>query len=106
MGTFGSLTTRMFGPVLQTAAAEARAVMLRLGADKLGVPREQLVLADGVVSVAGDSARKVTFGELARGQRILRTVDDAAVLRTVAEYDVMGTSPQRFDAIDKVTGAG
>jgi isoquinoline 1-oxidoreductase len=106
MGTFGSLTTRMFGSVLRTAAAEARAVMLRLGAEKLGVPEERLVLADGVASVAGNPARKVTYGELTKGQRILRTVADAAVLRTVAEYDVMGTSPPRFDAVDKVTGAG
>jgi nicotinate dehydrogenase subunit B len=105
MGTFGSLTTRMFGPVLRTAAAEARAVMLRLGATKLGVPRERLVLAGGVVSVAGDSTRKVTYGELAKGQRIVRTVDDAAVLRTAAVLDMMGTSPRRFDARDKVTGA-
>src|SRR5450759_3999494 len=30
MGTFGSLTTRMFGPALRAAAAEARAVLMRL----------------------------------------------------------------------------
>ena len=39
MGTFGSLTTRMFGPALRAAAAEARAVLLRLAAKKLGVPK-------------------------------------------------------------------
>jgi nicotinate dehydrogenase subunit B len=105
MGTFGSLTTRMFGPVLRAAAAEARAVMLRLAAEKLGVPRGQLVAADGVVSVAGDASRKVTYGELAQGRRILRTVDDTAVLRKASELTVMGTSPRRLDATAKVTGA-
>ncbi len=104
MGTFGSLTTRMFGPYLRAAAAEARAVMLRLASEKLGVPRAKLVVADGVVSVAGDAARKVTYGELAQGRRILRTVDDKAVLRKPSELTVMGTSPQRFDAYAKVTG--
>lgn len=104
MGTFGSLTTRMFGPYLRAAAAEARAVMLRLASEKLGVPRAKLVVADGVVSVAGDPSRKVTYGELAQGRRILRMVGDTAVLRKVSELTVMGTSPQRFDARVKVTG--
>ena len=105
MGTFGSLTTRVFGPYLRAAAAEARAVLLRLASEKLGVPRDRLVVADGVVAVAGDPARRVTYGELAQGRRILRTVDDKAVLRTVREFTVMGTSPARLDARAKVTGA-
>ena len=104
MGTFGSLTTRMFGPYLRTAAAEARAVMLRLASEKLGVPQSKLVVANGVVTVAGEPSRKVTYGELAQGRRILRTVDDKAVLRRVSEFTVMGTSPQRLDAHAKVTG--
>ena len=39
MGTFGSLTTRMFGPALRAAAAEARQILLQLAAEKLGAPR-------------------------------------------------------------------
>jgi CO/xanthine dehydrogenase Mo-binding subunit len=105
MGTFGSLTTRMFGPYLRAAGAEARAVMLRLASEKLGVPRAKLVVADGVVSVEGHPAKKVTYGELARGRRIVRTVDDKAVLRKPSEFTVMGASPERFDARAKVTGA-
>ncbi len=104
MGTFGSLTTRMFGPYLRAAAAEARAVMLRLASEKLGVPREKLVVADGVVSVAGSPSKKVTYGELAQGKKILRTVDDKSVLRKPSEFTIMGTSPTRFDAHAKVTG--
>jgi nicotinate dehydrogenase subunit B len=104
MGTFGSLTTRMFGPYLRAAAAEARAVMVRLASEKLGVPRAKLAVADGVVSVAGRPAKRVSYGELAKGRRILRTVDDKAVLRRPSEHTVMGTSPERFDAHAKVTG--
>jgi nicotinate dehydrogenase subunit B len=104
MGTFGSLTTRMFGPYLRAAAAEARAVMLRLASETLGVPGADLAINDGVVSVPGRPSKKVTYGELAKGRRILRTVDDKAVLRKPAELTVMGTSPRRFDAQAKVTG--
>jgi len=105
MGTFGSMTTRMFGPALRTAGAEARAALLGLAAERLGAPREQLVLDKGVISVKGDPSRKVTFGQLAKGQTIVRTVDEKAVLRTAREFAVMGRSPQRLDGRDKVTGA-
>jgi CO/xanthine dehydrogenase Mo-binding subunit len=104
MGTFGSLTTRMFGPALRAAAAEARLVLTHLASERLGVSPERLVVENGVVSVKGDSARRVSYGELARGQAIARTVDEKAVLRAVGEFEVMGRSPKRIDGRDKVTG--
>jgi len=104
MGTFGSLTTRMFGPALRTAAAEARQVLLRLASEKLGVAKDQLVVENGVVSVKGEPGRKVSYGDLARGQALVRTVDEKAVLRAAGEFTVMGTSPRRLDGVEKVTG--
>jgi isoquinoline 1-oxidoreductase len=106
MGTFGSLTTRIFGPALRTAAAEARVVLVRLAAERLGVARDQLVVENGVVSVKGQPSRSVTYGALAKGQALLKTVDEKAVLRQVGEFTVMGRSPQRKDVVAKVTGAG
>ena len=105
MGTFGSLTTRMFGPALRAAAANARAVLLELAADRLGMPKERLVARHGIVSVDGEPARRVSYGELSRGQHILRTVDRAAVLREARDFEVMGRSLQRLDGRDKVTGS-
>lgn len=105
MGTFGSLTTRMFGPVLRAAAAEARTVLLRLAADRLGAAQADLTVENGVVSVLGDPSRKVTYAELAKGKKIARLVDEKTVLRSVAQFQVMGKSPRRFDGREKVTGA-
>ena len=105
MGTFGSLTTRMFGPALRAAAADARGVLVALAAERLGVPAERLVASHGTVSVAGDAARRVTYGELSKGQRIVRTVGAPAVLRAAKDFQVMGRSLQRLDGRDKVTGA-
>ena len=45
MGTFGSLTTRMFGPALRAAAAKARAVLTALAAAKLGVAADRVTIA-------------------------------------------------------------
>jgi isoquinoline 1-oxidoreductase len=106
MGTFGSLTTRIFGPALRTAAAEARVVLVRLASERLGAPRDELVVENGVVSVKGAPSRSVTYGALAKGQALLKTVDEKAVLRQVGEFSVMGRSPQRKDVVAKVTGAG
>ena len=104
MGTFGSLTTRMFGPALRAAAADARAVLLRLAARKLGAPQAALAIDDGVVFVAADPARRISYGELAHGAKIAHALGERAATRTVSEFRQMGKSPQRLDAPEKVTG--
>ncbi len=103
-GTWGSLTTRVFGPALRAAAAKAREVLLELASERLDAPAERLRVEDGVVSVVGGQ-RRVTYGELAKGQKIERTLDHEAVLRSVKDFTVMGTSSKRFDRKAKVTGA-
>ena len=100
-GTWGSLSTRMFGPAVRAAAAEARTVLMKLASEKLGTPREQLVVENGVVS---NGLQKVTYGELAKGKQITRLVGEKAVLRTVKEFKVIGKPAKRMDAHDKVTG--
>jgi nicotinate dehydrogenase subunit B len=104
MGTFGSLTTRMFGPALRAAAAKARVVLLELASEKLGAPRAELVVEDGVVFVAADRSRSVRYGELAKGKKITRTVGEEAILRSIEQYKVMGRSAGRLDGVEKVTG--
>ncbi len=104
-GTFGSLTTRVFGPALRAAGAQARATLVALAADRLRVPASRLQAADGRVSVAGEPSRFVTYADLARGARITKVVDGRAVLRAAAGFKVMGGSPLRLDAREKVTGA-
>ena len=49
MGTFGSMTTRIFGPAFRAAAAEAKAVLVELAAEYLQVAKERLKTKDGVV---------------------------------------------------------
>ncbi len=105
MGTFGSLTTRMFGPSLRAAGAQARLTLTALAAERLGVPPEKLTSRDGWVLVTSDPARKVSYGELAHGARIVKVVEHRAVLRTPSQFKVMASSPLRLDGVEKVTGA-
>jgi isoquinoline 1-oxidoreductase len=104
MGTFGSLTTRMFGPALRAAGAAARLVLLDLAAARLKVPKSRLDVRRGVVFVATDPMRRIGYGELARGRKILRVVTEPAPLRTPAQFQVMGRSPLRLDGHAKVCG--
>ena len=75
-----------------------------IAAEKLGASRERLVVDNGIVSVKGDAAKQVSYGALARGQALVRTVDEKAVLKAVKDFEVMGQSPTRLDAVAKVTG--
>lgn len=104
-GTWGSMTTRFFGPAVRAAAAQARLVLTDLAAQRLGAPRAALAVEHGVVYVKANRSRRVTYGELAKGQQITHTVSEKAVLKSAREFAVMGRSPKRLDGREKVTGA-
>jgi isoquinoline 1-oxidoreductase len=104
MGTFGSMTTRSFGPAMQAAAAEARAVLLELAAEALKVPQAQLVARDGAIFDAQDKEKRVSYGQLAKGQKIERHVKVKPSLKAVSAHTVLGKSVLRRDGRDKVTG--
>ncbi|MGB6361683.1 MAG: molybdopterin cofactor-binding domain-containing protein, partial [Thermoanaerobaculia bacterium] len=104
MGTWGSLSTRMFGPALRTAAAKAREVLIDLAAERLEVPASQLGVDDGTVFVTSDRKRSISYAELAGGEPIAHTVDREAVLKTAREFSTMGVPTKRLDARAKVRG--
>ena len=103
-GTFGSLSVWRLGPVLHAAAAEARAVLVQMASEKLGVPVGDLTVKDGVVVSRTVASRKVSYGELAGGKKIERRYEGQAALDKVSEYTIIGKSYPRRDAIEKVTG--
>ena len=104
MGTFGSMTTRSFGPALQAAGAEAKAVLLELAADALKAPQAQLVAKDGAIFDRQNKEQRVTYGQLAKGQKIERHVKVKPALKAVSAHTVIGQSVLRRDGRDKVTG--
>lgn len=103
-GTWGSLSIRAFGPSLRKAAAEARATLRTLAAERLGVPSDRLVFADGAVCDSKAPARRLVYGELLRGARIERKVT-LSDLPPFEKGKTMGRSVHRADAHAKVTGA-
>jgi isoquinoline 1-oxidoreductase len=103
-GTYGSMSTRFFGPALRSAAAEAKAVLLELASERLRTPKEQLGVDNGVVFVTADKKTRVTFGQLTKGQKITRKLEGKVVTKSVSEFTVMGKPAKRVDAVAKVTG--
>ncbi|HKB55636.1 MAG TPA: molybdopterin cofactor-binding domain-containing protein, partial [Ramlibacter sp.] len=102
MGTFGSLSIRQFGPVLRGAAAEARAVLLQMAAERLQAPVERLEVKSGLVTDR-QQGKQVSYAELVQGQRIERHLENVAV-KPVSAFRVHGLSPVRKDALAKISG--
>ncbi len=105
MGTFGSMSTRFFGPPLRAAGAEARRVLVTLAAKELQVPEDRLVTENGVVFDKTDENRKITYADLAKGKTIARQASDRPTLKAPSQFKVMNKPVLRRDAHEKVTGA-
>ncbi len=104
MGTFGSMTTRFFGPPLRAAAAEAREVLIELASEFLNAPSSQLEAKDGVVFIKSRRDKKVTYAQLTKGKRIARQLKRTAVLEQPSDFTIVGKGELRRDAVEKVTG--
>jgi isoquinoline 1-oxidoreductase len=104
MGTYGSMSTRFFGPALRAAAAEAREILVQMAAERLKTPKDNLAVENGAVSLKSDKKRRVSFAELANGQKISRKLEGKPALKSVSEFTLMGKPTIRVDARDKVTG--
>jgi nicotinate dehydrogenase subunit B len=102
--TVGSQTIKRGGSQLRQAAAEARAALLEMASTKLGAPVDALAIADGVISIANDSTRRVTFADLIGGKRFERAVSGKAKMKSPSEYRVVGKAVRRVELPAKMTG--
>jgi isoquinoline 1-oxidoreductase len=104
MGTFGSRTTRFFGPPLREAAAEARAILIQLASEHLQLNESQLTVKEGVVVDKNNSGNRVTYAELAKGKSIEKHLPKKPSLKNVSEFSIVGKPALRKDSLAKVTG--
>ncbi len=103
-GTFGSLTTRAFSPFMRKAAAEARAILLEMAAEKLNSEVKELAVKDGIVFVKERPNKKVSYGELTKGKKIEKYLDVKPDFKDYADFKNMGKSFLRSDSVIKVKG--
>jgi nicotinate dehydrogenase subunit B len=103
-GTWGSLSTRSFGPNMRAAAAEARGVLLSLASDKLGVPVTQLEVKDGIITDTKNTSNSVSYSELTKGKKIEKYLEVKPAVEDFTKFTYVGKSYNHADAILKVTG--
>ena len=104
-GTFGSLSIRYFGMFLREAASEARGVLLELAANHLKAPAGRLVTQAGYIYDPSKPDRRVSYGDLTKGNIIEKHLKKVPPLKSSSAYETMGKSFPRRDALEKVTGA-
>ena len=113
--TAGSRTIERGGPQLRQAAAAARQELLKIAAAKLNSTPEKLVVKDGVVSLAGDPKKNVTYAQLIGGKQFNVKITATGTgwdmkvapeirAKNFKEYKVVGTSQKRLDLPPKLTG--
>ena len=93
------------GPILRKAGAEARQALVAMAAQRLGVPVDQLLVADGVASDIKAPGRRVTYGELIGGKRFEIALSGKAEAKKPHQYKLVGKPVQRIDIPAKVVGA-
>jgi len=104
MGTFGSRTTKYFGPPLRQAAAEAKAVLLQLAAQHLKISQEQLMVRDGVIFEKNNPGKKVSYASLAKGKIIEKHLEKKPPIKHYSLHKISGKPADRMDSREKVTG--
>jgi nicotinate dehydrogenase subunit B len=100
-GTFGSRTTPAMAAQLRRVAAAAREVLFDLAAERGQVERNTLRVEEG--RIVGPRLR-YEFGELTRGERLLKLIDERASTTPAAKWSVAGTSVAKVDGRAFVTG--
>jgi len=109
-GSGGSTAIERDSWPMRRAAAEARRVLLEKGSTHLDAPVERLVVSDGVISVKGNPAKSVTYGQLIGGNRFhvalsgdnINDTTGTAKTKTIPEFKMVGQSPQRYDIPPKI----
>ncbi len=112
-GSGGSTAMERDSWPMRRAAAEARRVLLDMGSAQLGVPVDQLVVSEGVISVKGNPSKGVTYGQLIGGKKFhvpltganINVVTGKAPVKPVQQLKNVGQAPQRYDIPAKVDGS-
>ena len=100
--TGGSNSMRSLYNPVRTAAAIARLQLLTTAAKQMGVPARTLTVKDGVITAPHGGTR--TFGSLAEAAAVTKSRAVRPRLKAAKDFAVIGTSQNRVDAHDIVTG--
>ncbi len=102
-GTFGSRTTPDMAVYLHRVAAAAREGLADLAAQHFQTEVENVIVEDGRVK-RKDSTESVTFGQLTKGQKLTKTIEEGAPITAADRWKIAGSSVRKVDGAAFVTG--
>ena len=82
---------------LAQACATAREALVKLASDRLGIPPDQLVAANGAITRKTDPSKTVSYGDLLGGRKFNLALDKDAKRKPASEWTVLGTPVKRPD---------
>jgi isoquinoline 1-oxidoreductase len=103
MGTFGSRTTPTMAPQLRNMAVAGRELLIEIAAQRWNTDTSKLIAEAGKVRTA-DNSKSLTYGELTRGEALVRTVSGDPPLTPATEWKIAGTPVPKVNGHDFVTG--
>jgi len=89
---------------LAQAGATAREALYKMASQRLGVPVDQLTAVNGVISVRGDTSKRVSYGQLVGGKKLSVKLDKSAKRKNPREWTVLGKPIGRPDMPLMATG--
>lgn len=102
-GTAGSRTTPGMAPQLRQAAAAARELLLEFASTESKIPREKLLLKQGKIE-GPEGKPSFSLGQLTRGKKLVKLIDDRVPLTPVDKWTLAGTSVPKVNGRAFVTG--
>lgn len=103
MGTFGSRTTPTMAPQLRNMAVASRELLLEMAAERWNTEPSKLIAASGKVSTP-DGSKSLTYGELTRGEALVKIVAGDPPFTPANEWKIAGTPVPKANGRDFVTG--
>ena len=109
VGASGSTGLKLGSPPVRVACAEARMALLEMASRHFGVPVAELTVREGVISLRGDAARQVSYGQLIGGRHFRGNLEwnkqigrslaikGRAPLKSPDKFTVVGQSIPRED---------
>ena len=103
MGTFGSRTTPTMSPQLRNMAIAGREMLVQMAAQRWNTDGAKLVAEDGRVKTS-DGSKSLSYGELTRGEALVKTVEGDPPLTPATDWKIAGTPVPKANGRDFVTG--
>lgn len=102
-GTFGSLTTPVMAAQLRKVSAAAREVLIDLAAEAWKADRSALLVDGGKITHSA-TKQSLEFGQLTKGQKLLKTVGGSAPTTPAERWTVAGRPVGKVNGRAFVTG--